>query len=129
MPSSEYGMPSPARLGSGGLMHYSYMAVAGVGALLALAGAGVAAITTGRLPPLGSGSVLRPALWGYGAVLSAVGLALFLFLGPLHGPDIGMAPYALTGTAVALFGSALQIASRRPGRPGRPVPRTPADER
>ncbi|MCX4577267.1 hypothetical protein OHB41_29635 [Streptomyces sp. NBC_01571] len=92
----------------------------GVLVLGALAGAGIVAITTGRLPPLGRDRVLRPRLWGYGALVSAVGLGVFLFLGPFHGPDLRMAPYALSGTAVFLVGSALQMAARRPGRPATP---------
>ncbi|MER5403354.1 hypothetical protein [Streptomyces sp. NPDC002769] len=92
----------------------------GVLVLGALAGAGIVAITTGRLPPFGRDRVLRPRLWGYGALVSAVGLGVFLFLGPFHGPDLSMAPYALSGTAVFLVGSALQMAARRPGRPATP---------
>ncbi|MFJ2391964.1 hypothetical protein ACIOTI_04360 [Streptomyces sp. NPDC087843] len=92
----------------------------GVLVLGALAGAGIVAITTGRLPPLGRDRVLRPRLWGYGALVSAFGLGVFLFLGPFHGPDLRMAPYALSGTAVFLVGSALQMAARRPGRPVTP---------
>lgn len=89
-------------------------------ALGAAAAAGIAAITTGWLPPLGRDRVLRPRLWGYGELVSAAGLGVFMFLGPLRGPDIRMLPYALSGTAVFLVGSALQMTARRPGRPVTP---------
>jgi hypothetical protein len=97
-------------------MHESYVEAVGALALVCLAGIGLAGITTGWIPSFGRSVVLRPKLWGYGALVSAVGMALFMFLGPFRGPDMGMAPYALGGMAVAFVGMALQMAARRPGR-------------
>lgn len=101
-------------------MDMSWVTVGVVLALGGLVAAGIAAITTGWLPPLGRDRVLRPRLWGYGALVSALGFGVFAFLGPFRGPDIRMAPYVLSGTAVFLVGSALQMAARRPGRPATP---------
>ncbi|MFF2513660.1 hypothetical protein [Streptomyces sp. NPDC058086] len=98
-------------------MHYSYVEAVGTVALVGLAAIGIAGITTGWVPPFGRSIVLRPKLWGYGALVSAVGMTLFVFLGPFRAPDIGMAPYALGGMGVAFVGMALQMAARRPGRP------------
>jgi hypothetical protein len=105
-----------ARLGTGDRMHWILVTVAVI-ALVALAGAGVAAITTGWLAPWGRRRVLRPTLWGYGAVVGAVGMALYMFLGPFRGPDLAMAPYAMSGMALFFVGLALQWAGQRPGRP------------
>jgi hypothetical protein len=89
-----------------------------------LAGLGIAAMTTGWLPSWG-GRVLRPRLWGSGAVVGAVGMSLFMFLGPLRGPDLDMAPYVMSGLVLFFVGQALQWAGKRPGRPAQPMTTDP----
>jgi hypothetical protein len=39
-----------------------------------------------------------------------------MFIGPLRGPDLSMAPFAMTGMAMFFAGLWLQTLSRRPGR-------------
>jgi hypothetical protein len=90
--------------------------IAAVLSMVALATMGLAGITTGWVPRWGRNRVLRPKLWGYGAVVSAVGMTAFMLLGPL-----GAAPPAHTyvppaGIAVYLVGLGLQMLAQRPGR-------------
>lgn len=90
-------------------------------AALAMTGAalmGIGGIATGWVPPWLRPRVVRPKLWGYGSLVGAVGMSLYMFLGPLRGPDLSMAPFAMTGMALFITGLVLQMASRRPGRPG-----------
>ncbi|MFG2378081.1 hypothetical protein ACGFY9_42315 [Streptomyces sp. NPDC048504] len=88
--------------------------VIGAVAIVAMATPGVIALTTGWLPPALRARVVRPDLWGYGALMSAVGLAtemclrwlghsqaLLDFLGPL-------------GLVLILSGFLLQSRARRP---------------
>ncbi|QIY73220.1 hypothetical protein HEP84_32890 [Streptomyces sp. RLB1-33] len=92
-------------------------------AALAMTGAalmGIAGIVTGWVPPWLRPRVFRPKLWGYGSVVGAVGMSLYLFIGPFRGPDLGMAPFAMTGMALFIAGLVLQIASRSPGRADAP---------
>lgn len=96
-------------------MHWMLVALAAL-AVSGLAAIGIAGITTGWVPPWGRHRVLRPKLWGYGALVGAVGMSLFMFLGPFRGPDAEMTPYAMTGLAVFLVGTVLQMAGQRPGR-------------
>ncbi|WP_369248963.1 hypothetical protein [Streptomyces sp. R41] len=105
---------------------HSYLVAFAVLAVVGLAGIGIAGITTGWVPPWGRRRVLRPKLWGYGSVVGAVGMSLYMFLGPFRGPDADMTPYAMAGMAVFFVGLVLQMAGQRPGRPARPMT---ADER
>jgi hypothetical protein len=94
-------------------MHWSLVTFA-VACLAAMGVVGVAAVTTGWTPMI-SGA-LRPRLWGTGVLLSACGLSVFMFLGPL-GPLPPSAPcIPLVGMAVNFAGLALQSLGRRPGR-------------
>jgi len=95
-------------------MHWILVALAAL-AVVGLAGIGIAAITTGWVPPWGN-PVLRPKLWGYGSLVGSVGMSLFMFLGPFKGPDADMTPYATAGLVLFLVGTALQFAGQRPGR-------------
>ncbi|MCX4988689.1 MULTISPECIES: hypothetical protein [unclassified Streptomyces] len=92
----------------------------------AQAGLGIAAITLDRVPPWLRRRVLRPKLWGAGALAGAVGMSLFLFLGPFHGPDADLTPYAMSGIALFIASLVLQALGQRPGReavPPDPRPR------
>lgn len=101
-------------------MHWYLVGMAAL-AVTGLAGLGIAAITTGWVAPWGRRRVLRPKLWGYGSVVSAVGMSLFMFLGPFRGPDADLTPYAMTGMTLFLAGSVLQVAGQRPGRSDQPM--------
>ncbi|MFJ8994370.1 hypothetical protein ACIRQH_28705 [Streptomyces sp. NPDC102279] len=85
-------------------------------AALVAAGLGVAAIATYWVPPWFRRRVVRPRLWGWGALSGSVGMSLFMFLGPFHGPDADMTPYAMTGVALFVVGQALQMLGQYPGR-------------
>lgn len=96
-----------------------YWAMVGIGVVcVTITGAtGGAAVTREWVPPLGRRLVLRPRLWGAGALMSAVGLGLFTFLGPLaiDRPTVHFS-IPLAGMAVNLAGLGLQTLARRPGR-------------
>ncbi|MGQ4378686.1 hypothetical protein ACN6K9_001336 [Streptomyces sp. SAS_267] len=82
----------------------------------AQAGIGTAALTRYWIPPWVRPRVVRPKLWGWGALTGAVGWSLFMFLGPLHGPDAAMMPYALGGMALFIASLVVQMVAQRPGR-------------
>ncbi|QJT03859.1 hypothetical protein G9272_29230 [Streptomyces asoensis] len=88
----------------------------------AVAAAGVAAVTTGWLPPTRRKRILRPKLWGASLLLIAFGLAFFLFLGPLGGTPSRHPYLPFLGIGVNFAGLALQLLAQRPGRP--PLPPT-----
>ncbi|MFF4861381.1 hypothetical protein ACFY3J_06475 [Streptomyces sp. NPDC001231] len=88
-------------------------------AVVAVTGAaviGIAAITTGWVPPVGWKKVLRPKLWGYGSLTAAVGMGAFLSLGPLSSRPAAHFNIALVGMAVFFLGTFLQYLSQRPAR-------------
>ncbi|MFB7247069.1 hypothetical protein CW362_04130 [Streptomyces populi] len=99
-------------------MHWYFVAGA-VLVVMAQAGLGAVALTRQWIPPWMRSRVVRPKLWGRGALTGAVGWSLFMFLGPLRGPDAGMMPYALGGMVLFIAGLGVQAAGQRPGR--RPV--------
>jgi len=96
-------------------MHWYLVAGAAL-VVAALAVMGVIAVVTGWVAPWIRGQVVRPKLWGYGAVTGAAGMALFMFIGPFHGADVELAPLAMAGMAVFFVGLALQWVAQRPGR-------------
>ncbi|MFF0136357.1 hypothetical protein ACFYRN_07910 [Streptomyces sp. NPDC005227] len=96
-------------------MHGYFVALAALVAA-GVAGLGVAAIATYWVPPWFRRRVVRPRLWGWGALSGSVGMSLFMFLGPFHGPDADMTPYAMTGVALFVVGQALQMLGQYPGR-------------
>ncbi|MEH0575976.1 hypothetical protein [Streptomyces sp. B21-108] len=106
-----------------------YWAMLGTGVVcVTIMGAmGVAAVTRAWVPPLGRSLVLRPRLWGAGALMSAVGMGFFMFLGPLATDRPADRPAVnfsvpLAGMAVNFAGLGLQTYARRPGR----TPRLPS---
>ncbi|MFJ4891585.1 hypothetical protein ACIP5U_16770 [Streptomyces sp. NPDC088788] len=94
---------------------HGYLVGLAVAAVTVGAGLGVAAIAASWVPPLVRRRVVRPRLWGWGALSGSLGLSLFMLLGPFHGPDADMTPYAMTGMALFLAGQALQILGQYPG--------------
>ncbi|MFE7932736.1 hypothetical protein ACFU6S_29225 [Streptomyces sp. NPDC057456] len=87
--------------------------------------AGLAAVTREWVPPFGRGRVVRPRLWGAGVLASALGLSLFLSLGPLAFSDLAVNLYIpLAGMAVNLAGLAVQMLAQRPAHAPR-LPPTP----
>lgn len=93
---------------------HMYVMGAAVLAVLLLVACGGAAVATGWVMPFGRGRVLRPRLWGYGALLCAVGMALFMFVGPLA--EAGLSPLPVIGWFMFMAGLVLQFLARRPGR-------------
>ncbi|WP_406838733.1 hypothetical protein ACICHK_25715 [Streptomyces sp. AHU1] len=96
-------------------MHWYFVAGA-VLVVVAQAGLGTAALTKYWIPPWVRPRVVRPKLWGWGALTGSVGWSLFMFLGPLRGPDASLMPYALGGMALFIAGLVVQMAGQRPGR-------------
>ncbi|MEV8537839.1 hypothetical protein [Streptomyces sp. NPDC051572] len=86
-------------------------------ALLLLAAIGVVAVTTGWLLPMVRGRVVRPELWGYGALTSALGMgtgmSLHWWSDSLAMDDAG----AATALTLILLGGALQYRAQRPATP------------
>ncbi|MEU6771213.1 hypothetical protein [Streptomyces sp. NPDC046759] len=76
---------------------------------------GIAGIATGWVAPWGRGRVLRPRLWGSGSLLSGVGGAFFVFLGPLAAGRHTVLPWL--GWVAFMVGLGLQMLAQRPGRP------------
>jgi hypothetical protein len=93
---------------------YVFLAVAAGVAVAFMGVAGVAAVVAEWVPPVARRRVLRPRLWGYGSLATAVGLGLFLFLGPLA--DAGLAGFAGLGWCLWMGGMAAQYLAQRPGR-------------
>ncbi|MFF3329014.1 hypothetical protein ACFYWX_05545 [Streptomyces sp. NPDC002888] len=100
---------------------HSILVILAVLAVTALAVMGGAATATGWVPPWGGYRILRPRLWGSGMVVSAVGMAAFMFLGPLGDLPPAYASIPLAGMGAYLVGLLLQTLARRPGR----APRAP----
>ncbi|MET9890795.1 hypothetical protein ABZZ47_11355 [Streptomyces sp. NPDC006465] len=96
-------------------MHW-YLVGFAVLVVTAQAGLGIAAIKLDWVPPWLRPRVLRPKLWGGGALAGAVGMSLFLFLGPFHGPDADLTVYALGGIALFIASLVFQTLGQRPGR-------------
>ena len=96
-------------------MHWILLIMA-VACVTVMAVSGLAAVTSAWVMPSQRGWVLRPRLWGTGMLLSAFGLAAFLFLGPLAAvrPVNGYLP--LAGMAVNFVGMVLQTLARRRSR-------------
>ncbi|MGW5253506.1 hypothetical protein ACWERW_10835 [Streptomyces sp. NPDC004012] len=78
---------------------------------------GVTALTTGRVivPSWQRGYVLRPRLWGSGALLFVAGMVLFRFVVPSGGTTT-LDIVAPCGFVLMVAGVVLQILGRRPGR-------------
>jgi hypothetical protein len=88
----------------------------GVACLSVMAVMGLAAVVRGWTPRLGR-PVLRPRLWGTGVLLSAFGLGVFMFLGPLGSARPGQHSYVpLAGMATNFVGLGLQTLARRTDR-------------
>ena len=84
-------------------------------ALLLMAALGVVTATTGWMPPMARGRVVRPELWGLGALTAALGLGTGLSLhwwadSPAM-DDLGGA----TAFALIILGGVLQWRAQRPG--------------
>ncbi|MFF4487246.1 hypothetical protein ACFY0F_12240 [Streptomyces sp. NPDC001544] len=101
-----------------------YLVVAAALAVGLLAAAGIAAVARDWVVPWGRGRIVRPRLWGYGALLGAVGTALFLFLGPLA--DAEPRPLPVVGQLMLMAGLLLQYLAQRPGRTSAPPPTSSA---
>ncbi|MFJ8536547.1 hypothetical protein [Streptomyces sp. NPDC093591] len=74
---------------------------------------GVVTRTTGWVVPFGRTRVLRPKLWAYGSLVSGIGGAVFVFLGPLAG---AYGPMPRAGWFASMGGLGLQMPAQRPGR-------------
>ncbi len=89
-----------------------------VGAWLAVAllvAAGVVSVVTDWVPWPARRRVVRPRLWGYGTLLTALGLGLLLLLGPMEEAGAGIVAFA--GYCVLfLAGFVVQALAQRPGR-------------
>ncbi|MEV5901971.1 hypothetical protein [Streptomyces sp. NPDC052127] len=108
------------------MLHWS-LVVTSVVCVTVMAVVGIAAVTREWVPPFGRRRVLRPRLWGVGALMSALGLSLFMFLGPMAAHDLKVNLYVPpAGMAVNLAGLGVQTLAQRPGRPPRlpPAPTT-----
>jgi hypothetical protein len=104
-----------------------YLVVTAWLAVVLMAAAGIAGVTTGWVVPLGRHRVLRPKLWGCGQLLGAVGFALWMFLGVLPA-RLGVLP--LLGWCLFMGSVGVGALAKRPGRttghaPGRTTGHAP----
>ncbi|MFD5636075.1 hypothetical protein ACFWJM_18335 [Streptomyces sp. NPDC127077] len=83
--------------------------------VVAQASLGIAAIANHWIPPWARRRVVRPKLWGWGALAGAVGWSLFMFLGPFQGPDADFTPYALGGMGLFIASQVVQMMAQHPG--------------
>lgn len=77
--------------------------------------AGVLAVTTGRIVPWQRGYILRPRLWGSGALLSCAGVALWRYGATARDGHSIDALFAV-GTVLFFSGAVLQFLGQRVGR-------------
>jgi hypothetical protein len=76
---------------------------------------GVLALTTGRALPWQREEILRPQLWGSGALLFGAGMALARFVGTLH--DLTLDDVVFPCSILMLIcGAVLQHVGQRVGR-------------
>ncbi|MFJ9372407.1 hypothetical protein [Streptomyces sp. NPDC101455] len=75
---------------------------------------GAIALTTGWLPPKLRRAVVRPQLWGYGGLMSAVGLTTEMSLSVLAPAQQLLDFCGPLGFAPLLLGFVLQSRARRP---------------
>lgn len=94
---------------------HMFFVVAAVLAVTLMGVLGVLAVVGVWVPPVARRRVLRPRLWGYGALVNAVGLGLFMFLGPLA--DAGLEFLPALGWCLWMGGMVVQFLAQRPGRP------------
>ncbi|MET8125536.1 hypothetical protein ABZV67_42670 [Streptomyces sp. NPDC005065] len=66
--------------------------------------------------PLAGHAAVRPKLWGYGTLVSAVGISGFKFPGPFNDAPLAHRPLAVTGFVLWLAGMVAQMVVQRPGR-------------
>ncbi|MFI6663077.1 hypothetical protein ACIBL8_47250 [Streptomyces sp. NPDC050523] len=94
------------------------MSVVAVAVVVVLyAGAGVLAITTGRAAPWQRGDILRPRVWGCGALLFGAGMALARYGGTVRDLTASTVVFACS-VLTLICGWALQHVGRRAGRVG-----------
>ncbi|MET7690677.1 hypothetical protein ABZT06_22340 [Streptomyces sp. NPDC005483] len=105
-------------------MHWVLMGLALL-AMTVVAVGGVAGIATGWVMPWGRSRVLRPRLWGYGSLVTAVGATVWIFLGPMAGPPHAPSAYvAWAGWVMFMAGLLIQFRAQRPGRAARDATKT-----
>lgn len=75
---------------------------------------GAIALTTGWLPPKLRRAVVRPQLWGYGGLMSAVGLGTEASLRALAHTRQLIDFFSALGFALLILGFVLQSRARRP---------------
>ncbi|MEU5534318.1 hypothetical protein [Streptomyces sp. NPDC020362] len=94
---------------------HMFMVVAAWLAVALFAAGGIAGIRADWVPPWLRHRVVRPRLWGYGALLMTLGLSLLLLTGPLHVTRFGGFGF-FAWSVVFLAGALLQVLSQSPGR-------------
>ncbi|MBP2049216.1 FtsH-binding integral membrane protein [Streptomyces griseochromogenes] len=93
---------------------HMYLVVAAWLAVGLLAACGIASVVAEWVPWPARRRVMRPRLFGYGTLVSTLGLGLFMFLGPFE--DAGFSVVPMMGWCLFLVGSFVQLLAQRPGR-------------
>ncbi|MGW2704467.1 hypothetical protein [Streptomyces sp. NPDC001340] len=94
---------------------HMYLVVSAWLVVVLLAAGGIASIVADWVPWPARRRVVRPRLWGYGTLVTTLGLSLLLFLGPFD--DAGFGDVGFFGyIALFLAGFIIQALAQRPGR-------------
>ncbi len=98
----------------GSMLHVISLVAMGVAVVL-YAAAGVLALTTGRAAPWHRGYILRPRLWGSGALAFGAGMALTQYAGAVHDLTTSDALFACS-MLMLICGGILQYVGQPVGR-------------
>ncbi|MFF4570631.1 hypothetical protein [Streptomyces sp. NPDC001410] len=94
---------------------HMYLVVAAWLVVALLAAGGIASVAADWVPWPARRRVVRPRLWGYGTLVTTLGLSLLLFLGPFD--DAGFGDVGFFGyLALFVAGFVIQALAQRPGR-------------
>lgn len=97
------------------IVMHMYLVVAAWLAVALFAAVGIASIVADWVPWPARRRVVRPRLWGYGTLVTALGLSLLLLLEPSDAAGFGGVAF-FGYLALLLVGFIIQVRAQSPGR-------------